>query len=199
MFELGARGAGRFAMQSGYFGDAARTYSGQGAAFRQLGNVKVAVFTIVNSLGAVVNRDGTIARCAAPPCGTITNQKLPVWALQRLAVQVHTSMARAIQTFHTTRDGDVLFAATTGEVENDKLSVADLGVIASEVAWDAVLSSVPQLDPADARPVIKLDEAALERHLGRYEFAPGVIATVTREGAQLQIEVSSASPSMKTA
>lgn len=145
VFELGARGAGRFAMQSGYFGDAARTYSGQGAAFRQLGNVKVAVFMIVNPLGAVVNRDGTIARCAAPPCGTITNQKLPVWALQRLAVQVHTSMARAIQPFHTTRDGDVLFAASTGEVENDKLSVADLGVIASEVAWDAVLSSVPPI------------------------------------------------------
>lgn len=222
VFELGARGAGRFAMQSGYFGDAARTYSGQGAAFRRIGNVKVAVFTVVNALGTVVNRDGSIARCAAPPCGTIvqrleatagriqratetqptenttltlvlTNQKLPVWALQRLAVQVHTSMARAIQPFHTTRDGDVLFAASTSEVENDKLSVADLGVIASEVAWDAVLSSIPQLDPADTRPGITLPESALDRLTGRYEFAPGVIANVTREGGQLQIEVSKGS------
>jgi 6-aminohexanoate-oligomer endohydrolase len=222
VFELGARGAGRFAMQSGFFGDGARTYSGQGAAFRQFGNVKVGVFTIVNSLGSIVNRDGSIVRCTATPCGMITqrleatagriqraaetqptenttltlvltNEKLPVWALQRLAVQVHTSMARAIQPFHTTRDGDVLFAATTSEVENEKLSVADLGVIASEVAWDAVLSSVPELDPADTRPAIKLDEAALDRHVGRYEFAPGVTATVTREGAQLQIEVSKGS------
>lgn len=222
VFELGARGAGRFAMQSGYFGDAARTYSGQGAAFRQLGHVKVAVFTIVNSLGAVVDRNGTIVRCAPPPCGTIaerlastagritraaetqptenttltlvvTNQKLPPWALQRLAVQVHTSMARAIQPFHTTRDGDVLFAATTGEVDNPSLSVADLGVVASETAWDAVLASVPQLDPADTRPVVKLDEATLDKLTGRYEFAPGVVATVTRGGSQLQIEVSKGS------
>jgi L-aminopeptidase/D-esterase-like protein len=221
VFELGARGAGRFAMQSGYFGDAARTYSGQGAAFRQLGNVKVAVFTVVNSLGSIVDRNGTIVRCTTAPCGRIierleaaagrikraaetqptenttltlvlTNQKLPVWALQRLAVQVHTSMARAIQPFHTTRDGDVLFAATTGEVEND-LSVADLGVIASEVAWDAVLSSVPQPDPADTRPVIELDAAALDRLTGRYEFAPGVTATVTREGTRLFIETTKGS------
>ena len=216
VFELGARGAGRFAMQSGYFGDAGRTYSGQGAAFRQLGNVKVAVFTVVNSLGSIVDRNGTIVRCTSAPCGKITdrliaaagriqraaetkptenttltlvltNQKLPVWALQRLAVQVHTSMARAIQPFHTTRDGDVLFAATTGEVDND-LSVEDLGVIASEVAWDAVLSSVPRLDPVDTRPVIELDAATLDRLTGRYEFAPGVTATVTREGSRLFLE-----------
>ena len=220
-FELGARGAGRFAMQSGFFGDSARTYSGQGAAFRQLGNVKVAVFTVVNSLGSVVDRRGNIVRCTAPPCGNITerleaaaarirrtaetqptenttltlvltNQKLPVWALQRLAVQVHTSMARAIQPFHTTRDGDVLFAATTGEVDND-LAVESLGVIASEVAWDAVLSSVPQLDPADTRPVVELDPATLDRLTGRYEFAPGATATVTREGARLFIRTSKAS------
>lgn len=222
VFEPGARGAGRFAMQSGYFGDGARTYSGQGAAFRQLGTVKVAVFTVVNSLGSIVDRSGAIVRCVSPPCGTITerlnatagritraaetqptenttltlvvtNQKLPVWALQRLAVQVHTSMARAIQPFHTTRDGDVLFAATTGEVENDNLSVADLGVVASETAWDAVLASVPRLDPADPRPVVELDEATLDQLTGRYQFAPGVIATVTREGKRLAIEASKGS------
>src|SRR5687768_1003609 len=220
-FDLGARGAGRFAMQSGYFGDAGRTYSGQGAAFRQIGNVKIAVFTVVNSLGTIVDRKGSIVRCAAAPCGTIaerlestagrikrtaetqptenttltlvvTNQKLPVWALQRLAVQVHTSMARAIQPFHTTRDGDVLFAATTGEVDND-LSVADLGVIASEVAWDAVLSSVPQLDPSSDGAVSKVDELTLDRFVGRYEFAPGVTGTVTRDGDQLHIESSKGS------
>ncbi|MDQ4088481.1 MAG: P1 family peptidase, partial [Pseudomonadota bacterium] len=35
VFPLGATGAGRFATQGGFFG--ARTYSGQGAAFRQVG------------------------------------------------------------------------------------------------------------------------------------------------------------------
>ena len=212
-FPLGARGAGRFAMQGGFYGDDVRQYSGQGAAFRQLGEVKVVVFTIVNALGTVVDRSGAIVRCAKPPCGTIaeriektrraietrprenttltlvvTNQKLPVWALGRLAVQVHTSMARAIQPFHTTNDGDVLFAASTGEVEDENLTVAQLGLVAGEAAWDAVLSSVPDLDPPDTRPEIELSESALQKHVGRYEFAPNVTAEVTRDGRRLFIE-----------
>jgi L-aminopeptidase/D-esterase-like protein len=212
-FPLGAHGAGRFAMQSGYFGDDARTYSGEGAAFRQVGPTKVAVFTVVNALGAVVDRSGNVVRCGTPPCGTIaarlqakvaalaaqpkttattltlvvTNQKLPFWALQRIAIQVHSSLARAIQPFHTTNDGDVLFALSTDEVENDTLGVANLGVIASELAWDAVLSSVPELDPADDRAPIALDPAALRKFEGKYELAPGVRATVTLSGDALTI------------
>jgi L-aminopeptidase/D-esterase-like protein len=220
-FPLGPRGAGRFAMQGGYYGDDNRQHSGQGAAFRQAGPTRVAVFTVVNSLGAIVDRQGNIVRCHTEPCGTIadklakrvhvaagsddarpteattltlvvTNQKLPFWALQRLAIHVHTSMARAIQPFHTTRDGDVLFAASTDEIENDQLSVADLGVLASEVAWDAVLASVPPRT-ADTRPVVTLPESALQPHTGTYELAPNVQATVTREGAQLFFEVTKGS------
>jgi len=50
-------------------------------------------------------------------------------------------MARAIQPFHTQHDGDLLFAVSTGEVEEAGLTVQDLALHASEVAWDAVLSS----------------------------------------------------------
>jgi L-aminopeptidase/D-esterase-like protein len=53
-------------------------------------------------------------------------------------------MARAIQPFHAPTDGDVLWAATTNEVDNPDLSEVALGVIASEVAWDAVLSCVQE-------------------------------------------------------
>jgi len=50
-------------------------------------------------------------------------------------------MARAIQPFHSFGDGDVLFAVTTNEVEkNSLLNLTDLGPLASELAWDAVLS-----------------------------------------------------------
>lgn len=72
----------------------------------------------------------------------VTNQRLTYRELQRLAVQTHTSMARAIHPFHTDRDGDVLFAVTTAEVDDSALSFADLAAYASELAWDAVLSSV---------------------------------------------------------
>jgi L-aminopeptidase/D-esterase-like protein len=52
-------------------------------------------------------------------------------------------MGRAIQPFHARFDGDVLFAVTTAEVDNPELDEISLGVLASEVAWDAVLASVP--------------------------------------------------------
>jgi L-aminopeptidase/D-esterase-like protein len=53
-------------------------------------------------------------------------------------------MARAIQPFHTSRDGDMLFALTTAESDKNMPSLAELSVRASELAWDAVLNSVPR-------------------------------------------------------
>lgn len=223
-FPLGARGAGRFAMQGAFFGD--RQYSGQGGAFARVGPTKVLVFSVVNAVGHVVDRRGQIVRCGRPGptgCGAIadklaeigrelreaqtdgapgagptanttitlvvTNQKLPFWALQRLAVQVHTSMARAIQPLATVDDGDTLFAVTTGEVENPKLPASDLGMLASEVAWDAVLASVPRLPPAGPSAAVTLPGSALDAYAGEYEFAPGARARVRRRGAALEIEL----------
>lgn len=214
-FPLGSRGAGRFAMQGVYFsrGGTAESYanwahSGQGGAFRTIGPTKIAVFTVVNALGSIVDRSGRVVRCgrndAGQNCPTIaerfksfkpinpsdeaskggptsnttitlvvTNQKLPFWALQRLATQVHSSMSRAIQPFATEDDGDILYAVTTDEVENKELRPVDLGVIASELAWDAVLASVPQV-PERPRPLIsKPRPGTLQKLAGSYEFYGG--------------------------
>ena len=51
-------------------------------------------------------------------------------------------MGRAIQPFHALVDGDVLYTVSTAEVENDELPSMSLGVVAAELAWDAVLSSI---------------------------------------------------------
>jgi L-aminopeptidase/D-esterase-like protein len=72
----------------------------------------------------------------------VTNERLDQRLLRTLGRQVHTSMARAIQPFHALVDGDVLFAVTTNEVESTQLDSVGLGVVASEVAWDAVLAAV---------------------------------------------------------
>jgi 6-aminohexanoate-oligomer endohydrolase len=56
--------------------------------------------------------------------------------------QVHASMARAIHPFHALVDGDVLFAVTTNTAESPLLESIGLGVVASELAWDAVLSAM---------------------------------------------------------
>jgi 6-aminohexanoate-oligomer endohydrolase len=168
-FPLGARGAGRSATVGKTFGLERGEPSGQGGAFRQVGETRIAVFAVVNAVGAIVDRAGRVvrghldrgtgARTAlldgveerllqiAPGNTTltlvVTNQQLERRALQQLGRQVHASMSRAIQPFHTVADGDILYAVSTGEVESEALDPVTLAVIASETAWDAVLASAP--------------------------------------------------------
>jgi L-aminopeptidase/D-esterase-like protein len=71
----------------------------------------------------------------------ITNQKFDQRSLEQIAKQIHSSMARAIDPFHTLDDGDVLFMVTTDEIENNQLSPMAFGIIASDIVWDAVLNS----------------------------------------------------------
>jgi 6-aminohexanoate-oligomer endohydrolase len=70
----------------------------------------------------------------------LTDRKLNFAELQRVAYQVHASMGRAIQPFATIWDGDVLFAASTDQVEDSSLHPVDLATIAGEVMWDALLT-----------------------------------------------------------
>ncbi|XVU22704.1 P1 family peptidase [Actinoplanes sp. CA-054009] len=70
----------------------------------------------------------------------VTNVRMDDVELNQFATQVHSSMHRAIQPFHTIADGDTLFAVTTDEVTVPTPSLA-LGAVASELAWDAVLSA----------------------------------------------------------
>jgi L-aminopeptidase/D-esterase-like protein len=233
-FPLGARGAGRFAFQGKFFRE--NTPGGQGAAFRQIGPTKIAVFTVVNAMGAIVDRQGRVVRCtheaasgygasiaehmlkatevrrqsaangrptrpaageqpSRPAAGgpsvptesttltlVVTNQKLSNWQLQRLAAQVHASMSRSIQPFQTVDDGDALFAASTDEVDNPELGTGALALHASELAWDAVLASVPAPDPPREGRAARLTHATLDAYAGRYEFRPGAVVAFTREG-----------------
>jgi L-aminopeptidase/D-esterase-like protein len=181
-FPLGPRGAGRSAGVGGLFSERYRGEAcGQGASFGQFGPLKVAVFTVVNATGAIVDRSGTMVRgCLDPATGErahplalaqqsmrafaeqhptqddqpaagptenttltvlVTNLKLGPHYLRQFGRQVHTSMARAIQPFQTQRDGDVLFALSTNEVEIPNADGFLLAIAASELAWDAVLAS----------------------------------------------------------
>ena len=97
-------------------------------------------------------------------------------------------MARAIQPFATVGDGDVLYAATTGEVDNPRLSPAALTLVASELAWDAVLSSVPAADPPAAWTRVSVDARALDAYAGEYELGPGARLSVRRDGERLVAE-----------
>jgi len=171
-FALGPHGAGCSAT-AGH--GASAELSGQGGAARQVGLTRIAVFTVVNAYGAIVDRAGNVVRgnrdpqtgkrrraedvvaqtgAYDPPLVRargatqntnltllVTDQKLGRLQLRSVARQVHSSMARAIQPFNTRWDGDVLFAVSTQKVANAELDEVGLGVVASEIAWDAVLAS----------------------------------------------------------
>jgi L-aminopeptidase/D-esterase-like protein len=172
MFPVGRCGAGSSA-SVGKVNFNRAEFGGQGAAYRSVGDAKILVATVPNSIGVVVDRNGTIVRGnyhadqgvrrhpaadyeaallsggpASPVGGNttltvlVTNVKLSDYSLNQLARQVHSSMHRAIQPFHTENDGDVLFALTTDEVDLNGTVPTGFGTIASEVAWDAVLSAV---------------------------------------------------------
>ena len=56
----------------------------------------------------------------------VTNEKLEVRELQRLAIQVHSSMARAIQPYSTIDDGDVLFGVAATDIDaGERLPLVD--------------------------------------------------------------------------
>lgn len=174
---VGRVGAGATA-SAGKFEVSRIEYTGQGAGFRQAGDAKVLVVTVVNPVGVIVDRDGTVVRgnydlqtgrrtrleddyIAALDAGAaggvvrgnttitavVTNVRLTDLELTHFARQVHSSMNRAIQPFHTLFDGDTLFALTTDEVDlgvssdGEPLSAIAAGALASEAAWDAVLSA----------------------------------------------------------
>ena len=95
---------------------------------------------------AEIERQAAAARAAQQPrpgnttiTVVVTNQTVRGHDLTQLGRQVHSSMARAIQPFHTRDDGDALWMVSTGEVEVPQWSTTGLGVVASEVVWDAVL------------------------------------------------------------
>ena len=179
VLEVGRVGGGASA-SAGKVDPARVEFTGQGAAFRQVGDVKILVVTVLNPYGVVVDRAGRIvrgnydaqtgsrrhpaedyeaavsqARLAAPVSGNttitavVTNVRLSDTDLQQFALQVHSSMHRGIQPFHTSMDGDTLFALTTDEVElpidpstpSGRLSLNPTAVatLAGETAWDAIL------------------------------------------------------------
>jgi L-aminopeptidase/D-esterase-like protein len=62
--------------------------------------------------------------------------------LTKVAMMANCGAARAIRPYHTTGDGDQLFAVSTRKLKRDDLNVTIVGALAAEVAADAVLRGV---------------------------------------------------------
>ena len=216
VFPQGAQGAGRAALQGTLF--ECNAHSGQGGAFRQIGQTKIAAFVVVNALGVVTDREGRIVRChrdaawgdivntsdllahvaahaQPPPAGTsqhtnvsliVTNRLLSWAALQRLAVQVHTSMGRGIQPIATAEDGDTLYAVSTQEVSEDAaLPLDELYIAASEAMWDAILASVPDEPEFHPPTGVSVPAEQLGPLTGDYRFGRNALLHVWVQDGQL--------------
>jgi 6-aminohexanoate-oligomer endohydrolase len=174
--KIGPYGGGANVTVGKFFGREYGEKSGQGAAFYESEGVKIFALSVVNAVGNVMNDDGTVlagskdpktgARLSIPqtllkkPGASfgdvtlgnttisilITNAKLDRGDLKRLAIMVHTGMARAIEPFHTASDGDTLFVVSTyakGSTAPDKeVSVTRIGTLAGAVMQDAVRRAV---------------------------------------------------------
>ncbi len=221
VFRVGSAGAGRMAKTGGFLG--LNAHSGQGGAYYEKGNLKIACFTVNNALGMVTDRAGHLMAGYLDPAWppdvdtagllsalrdkwasgqtdlkptqnttislVVVNQKLPFGDLQRLATQVHTSMARGLQPYATQWDGDVLFAVSTGEVDlpqDEKARSAAIGLIpalTSELMWDAILSSVPE-QPRQPQP-ISVAKPLPDKYAGKYRFSRFVTVEITARGGKL--------------
>lgn len=71
-----------------------------------------------------------------------TNVSLSKTALTKLAMMANCGAGRAIRPYHTTGDGDQLFAVSTARLERPDLSLTVLGALAADVIADAIVRAV---------------------------------------------------------
>jgi hypothetical protein len=103
-------------------------------------------------------------------------------------------MARGDQPLAEGDEGDTLFAVTTGQSAGATISDEDmdnLGMLASETAWDALLASLPPLPVKTPRTNVAPTSIELGGMLGRYAFSPDAIAEIRRNGSALEIGLTS--------
>ncbi len=160
-FEQGSVGVGTGAIVGKWNGLETAMKGGVGTASVKIGDTVVGAIAVVNAIGDVVDRDGTIiagARSEGKFLGenerllrftyerlltrntnttlvvVASNAKLNKTDTYRVAQRAHDGMSRAIVPCHTTFDGDVTFALSTGIVSAPIDLVAEMGAEATSEA-----------------------------------------------------------------
>ncbi len=78
-----------------------------------------------------------------------TNIALDKTALTKLAMMANCGAARAIRPYHTTGDGDQMFAVSTATLTRTDIPLTALGSIAADVAADAIARGVRAASTVD--------------------------------------------------
>jgi L-aminopeptidase/D-esterase-like protein len=160
----GNLGAGMGATVGMMLGPVNCTKSGLGTAVFEGGGLKIFALVVVNAFGDIVDEKGEVLAGARLPDGSfagtescienilcagsgtpplsnttlgviVTNARLSKTDTTWVAQRGHNGLARAISPCHTKLDGDLIFAAATGEVE---ASADMVGVVGSVIMAQAV-------------------------------------------------------------
>jgi L-aminopeptidase/D-esterase-like protein len=84
-----------------------------------------------------------------------TNVTVNKTALTKMAMMANCGAARAIRPYHTTGDGDQLFAISTGRLERSDVPLTVLGALAAEVVADAIVRGVRAAESVEGWPGLK--------------------------------------------
>lgn len=71
-----------------------------------------------------------------------TNVALNKTQLTKVAMMANCGAARAIRPYHTTGDGDQLYAASTAAIQQPDLPLTSIGALAADVVSDAIVRAV---------------------------------------------------------
>jgi L-aminopeptidase/D-esterase-like protein len=161
--ETGRVGAGRGATIGKWRGGEYAVPGGLGSASARDGDVVVGALVVVNAVGDVLGEDGRVLAGSSAPDDALsfpavlpfeeepmaegnttlaivaTNAQCTKLECRLLAESAHHGLVRAIHPSHTRHDGDIAFAAATGEVE---AHLDRLRLLATDVTAAAVRSAV---------------------------------------------------------
>jgi L-aminopeptidase/D-esterase-like protein len=84
-----------------------------------------------------------------------TNLALTKTQLTKVAMMANCGAARAVRPYHTTGDGDQLFAVSTRRLNRDDVNVTIVGALAAEVVADAVLRGVTTASSIAGWPAVR--------------------------------------------
>lgn len=155
--ESGLVGAGRGATVAKWRGFDQRMPGGLGSAARRVGGATVGALVVANAAGDVFGIDGRPLtggpHAPGPPQLTpeaFTNTTLVVLAtdaglgraeLRRLTVRAHDALGACVRPVHTRYDGDVVFAVSTGSIDEDVDALGEAAFVATAAAIEDAVSS----------------------------------------------------------
>jgi L-aminopeptidase/D-esterase-like protein len=84
-----------------------------------------------------------------------TNLALTKIQLTKVAMMANCGAGRAIRPYHTTGDGDQLFAVSTRQLKRDDVNVTIVGTLAAEVVADAIMRGVTTATSVEGWPAAR--------------------------------------------